>query len=643
MAPSPAKRRKLSPETPAPQTAPTTPSRRSVPRAVPDIALTRPSFASPTKASIARHHPQLLAKHASSGADDGKNNSVPVVGDTSATVKSSNEKEPVVDASEAGTQKSAIGDGQKIPEPDAEPPAVAQPTPTSQPAEVTAPVASVPPRRGLRTPSKIKLTPPRAVNTQSQPANIPKQPPIASQPTDPMPTNQPKEAEEEPELPPTPVQRGLKDPVVTTPPSGIHDTPSKRGRKGNKSRAEPSRLKPPLEPSQRSEAGAEADPKTDIPVELPNTSEYPSRGIVPPDPYAAKKKIRDELLEQVKRLQADVALGKRETMRQHQYHVSKKGPAELKNTGEIVGLLSRSIAAYAPKVQKPKATSIVHLIGSFLPFARRVRTPEVILPKVDPLPSHSPLPLEDPLPHLQIFTPLTYTSTITLPPTPPSTTDASSSSLAPAPAIQHHSITITAPSSLFSARVNMAVNTASFSIASLSIPSLDPAADPELGPWIRQRARNNSILGRDVNAICWAMSRWYELAIRRARFWCELERELGSEEGRRRAVERIQMVRGKRKRGAGGNEDAEGEGRSGGGEDRGEADGGGGDLNPNEKEKAKKWTRKQLLPQMGRTVFILRGGTGVELRIQWDIVFDWTGDAESCISATARVPSICKF
>ena len=54
-----------------------------------------------------------------------------------------------------------------------------------------------------------------------------------------------------------------------------------------------------------------------------------------------------------------------------------------------------------------------------------------------------------------------------------------------------------------------------------------------------------------------------------------------------------------------------------------------------------KWTRKQLLPQMRRTSLVLTG-EGVELRIEWNIIFDWTGEAESIISASAKIPSSCK-
>ncbi|EEY23438.1 predicted protein [Verticillium alfalfae VaMs.102] len=54
------------------------------------------------------------------------------------------------------------------------------------------------------------------------------------------------EEPEEPELPPTPTQKGLEDPIVTTPPTGIHNTPSKRSeRRKKRSRHEEPAIKAP--------------------------------------------------------------------------------------------------------------------------------------------------------------------------------------------------------------------------------------------------------------------------------------------------------------------------------------------------------------------------------------------------------------
>jgi hypothetical protein len=160
----------------------------------------------------------------------------------------------------------------------------------------------------------------------------------------------------------------------------------------------------------------------------------------------------------------------------------------------------------------------------------------------------------------------------------------------------------------------MVVNTTTFAIKSLKIEKLDSFADPELGMWMRQRAQSKNVLGRDINAICWAMGSWYETAMRRAKFWLSLEDELGTEEGRKKSKRRYD----KRRVQADDDED------------------------DNESTvTVQKWTKRQVLPHMGRTEARLSNGR-VELTVKWVIGFDWTGEAESNISASTRVPVSCK-
>ena len=126
------------------------------------------------------------------------------------------------------------------------------------------------------------------------------------------------------------------------------------------------------------------------------------------------------------------------------------------------------------------------------------------------------------------------------------------------------------------------------------------------------------------------MARWFEVATKRAKFWCEVERDLGSEAGRRKSTARLKRI-GKKKKRAGTRT----------GEDLDDVYEEGGAID-GEGTKTTKWTRKQVLPQMRRTSLVLTGD-GVELRIEWNIVFDWTGEAESIISASAKIPASCKF
>lgn len=426
---------------------------------------------------------------------------------------------------------------------------------------------------------------------------------------------------EEPELPPTPAQRGIPDPVVTTPPAGIHDTPSKRARK-NKALAEKlksSPLKPrdppPKEPSKQvTEAAPQPKPE---PEKVPKRRKS-ARFLLQKDPHASKKKARDDLLKELQQLQADIVLANVENERLRQRTESKRtGPGQPAKPDELLAMLLRATAA--ENTAKPKPTSIFQSIGSFLPFRPR-RRKHAQLPVSDkPIPSHLPIALEDPLPYLQAFAPLTFTSAITILASDHNS-GPSNQDLDP-PIRQKHVIHASHPSGLFASRFSMTVDTSTLSITSLDILRLDMNAETELGTFIRDRARRDGALGKDVSTICWAMGRWTEVSIQRARFWCAVENEFGTAQARSKSLSRIRKR--KRKRDASVAE----------GEEEVNADGD----QAEESSTQPKWTRKQLLPQIGRTSMDL-SNEEVELRFEWKIRFDWTGEVDSHIVAIARLP-----
>ncbi|KAH6707773.1 hypothetical protein BKA61DRAFT_134354 [Leptodontidium sp. MPI-SDFR-AT-0119] len=422
---------------------------------------------------------------------------------------------------------------------------------------------------------------------------------------------------EEPDLPPTPTQLGIPDPVVTTPPTGIHDTPSKRARRnkalGAKLKSSPLKPRdpPPQEPP-------EPVPQPELKPEKPEKPRRrkSARFLIPEDPHAAKKKERDDLLKQLQQLQADVALANQENERLRIRSESrKKGLSAAPNPDELRSMLSRSTAPELSSEPAPKPSSIFQSVRSFLPFAgRRRRTVATISEK--PLPSHLPIALNDPLPYLQAFSPLTYSSTITILPSEAVSSD--SSLLDEQPILQRHVITASHPSGLFSTRLSMTVNTSALTIASLDILRLDMNAEKELGTFIRARSRSEHPLGKDITIVCWAMSRWIEVSIQRAQFWCAIEKDFGTPQARAKTMQKKR----KRKRQVLVQDD--------------ETSGTNGkDVHENEEKHV--WTRRQLLSQIGRTSLEL-ANEHVELRFEWRISFDWTGEAETTISANARLP-----
>ncbi|TGO92112.1 hypothetical protein BPOR_0010g00240 [Botrytis porri] len=411
---------------------------------------------------------------------------------------------------------------------------------------------------------------------------------------------------EEPDLPPTPTQRGVADPVVTTPPVGIHNTPSKTARRNKAlgARMKSSPLKPPAEPPREAEILEEPPPKR----------RKSARFSIPHDPHAAKKKVRDDLLKELQQLQADVSLANQENERIRLHYESKSTkPLRASNPEEILDLLLRSTAV--EKQEIPENVSALKATNFFLPFSGRRKARQTVIPPIQkPLPSHLPIALEDPLPHLQLFSHLTYTSNITLLPSAPISSNESTTELL-VPILQHHQISASHPSGLFSARLSMIVDTSSLTISSLNVDSLDPNAEPELGPFVRRRASGDGPHAKDIGTVCWAMGRWTEVSVARAKFWCDAEREFGTAEARRKSIEKQGKKRRKRKA-IGDDEVDDGEGE----------------------ENSRKWTRKDLFRQMGRTNIVL-DGDDVQIRVGWKIGFDWIGDVESHLDLDIGLPN----
>ncbi|RDW71772.1 hypothetical protein BP5796_07806 [Coleophoma crateriformis] len=423
----------------------------------------------------------------------------------------------------------------------------------------------------------------------------------------------------EPELPLTPTQRGLADPVVTTPPSGIHNTPSRRPKR-NKALAaklKSSPLKPPAErPKQDAEGG-----KDENTPERAFKRRKSARFLASEDPNASKKRERDELQKELQKLQSDVDLAKQECERaRSELESGKYVPSGPPNSKELLAILLRStVSEAAPPLKHPSPTLIADL-GSFLPFSsrRKPKTLNIAAPESPP-PSHFPESIDDPLPYLRLFTPLEYKSQITILPSP-STNGNDSSLTLESETLEKHYITARSPTGFFTAQLNMTVDTNAFQIASIEIGKMDQNAEAELGSFMRRRVSTEEnyegyFIGNDISVLGWAMGRWVDVSILRARFWCTIDLNFGTTEARAKSLEKTAVKR-KRKRAVTTDEEVAG------------------DLAGEEVQH--KWTRRKLLPYMGRTALaIVDESSGVELRFEWRLDFDWTGEIDSKISATA--------
>ncbi|KAL2119943.1 hypothetical protein VTJ04DRAFT_6904 [Mycothermus thermophilus] len=643
---------------------------------------TRPSFASPTRASMERHNPEILRRRESqprrlrSSPDTPQAASRPTTPDSTGGLASAMRSQLDLRSGTRGRE------------------------PPSLPPNSGGSILGSPPRRlGPKSPVRPpRPLPPPAPEVDDELLKV-----ITGRVATRNLGVLPEVEVPEPELPPTPDK---PDPVVSTPPSGIH-TPSRRKRSkahGSSPLKQPP-LRPPGLPSKKT-AGSSAEEPREQQHKEPTTAEL--RGLAPPDPDADKKKLRDSLLAEIRQLEHDLEVAGRENERIRQAHLARREPSPPSNADEILRVLSRHALppdAAKPEPPNPAESWLASALNpiAFLPFSKPGSQPSLPPPKDQPdnLPppiSHHPIPMsaDEALPYLQVFTPLVFTSQVSpLPPQPSSDDDNQTTQPYEKPLLQQHRITASSssPRGLFSAHIHMTVDTRNMSIAQLSVPRLEPAAEPELRPFIerivgpassyhRPSAEadgklpilRHSALHNNIGVLAWAMAEWLRVAIQRARVWRVLDRECAAgeeavremckrqRERKRRLARKMRAKRGKRKRLLGEESTREqGEGGSDEEEERGAGSGSvaGGDDGEEEDGKMEKETAADLLPFMGKTRMDLeipvltaagsggkgrgkgKGGGGTEvsaLRVQWKIVFDWTGEARSEIGVLVGVP-----
>ncbi|SPO07490.1 uncharacterized protein DNG_10184 [Cephalotrichum gorgonifer] len=430
------------------------------------------------------------------------------------------------------------------------------------------------------------------------------------------------QVEDEPELPPTPSQLGIRDDVVTTPPVGIHSESSPLRRRQARRTLGSSPLKKgraaDIVVRPRSPVDLLANPQ-EIPREA-GAGAHPARGvradaeIREKEDYLAALKQEEESLWSDLRLIA--GLGRQWAVNGEAAQVLplvKKHPkllpqpepdaADAAADGDFKALLQGVMdpSSWLP-LSNPTATTSP---------AEAAKDDDALLPT--PI-SHHPVQMtaSEELPFLQMFTPFTLTTSGA----PLSEDDMDNYT-------RHHTISLRATDfpALFSSQISLAVDLSDFSVSDLRVLRLDPNAEAELAPFVDDLlTRTDRAMSRNVALVCWAMGEWYRVAVKRAAFWHGLYGEVGG--AGELAVENAGQLWRRRgvvvTREAG----AEGEGD--------EALVG-----------VKEGTAGDLLPYMGTvaaTVPLGFCGDGVMVRIGWKISFDWTGDAQSKVDVAVGVP-----
>ncbi|KAI0969493.1 hypothetical protein F4678DRAFT_438851 [Xylaria arbuscula] len=656
------KRRKTSPTTSVPVTESNEPaSSDSATRRSSRLSLNRPSFASPTKASLARSNPEILQRRSPSRgkrpdeeppapAASEPDDSTSRRGSLSELASAQLEEESQIQQSQGAE---GGGDGATVEQP-------------KSPVRTAVGGLSMRPKRTPTKPSPRPLPPPSAEEEELidpfKGRRLRRSPPPGV-----LPAVEP----EEPELPPTPTQKGLADPsTIVTEPAGIHNSPSKRPRRSrvlaakmNSSPLKPSPLRPLVftednggEPAllRLARESLRNEPRR----RRGKRKSHPGRQIEEADPLADKRALRDSLLAEVARLEADLEVVFRENERIYEMQVSRRHNTDLpgpEEQGRILDVLSRHAL---PPEKEPPPDPMRNWLDiavnpiAFLPFGGADTAsllPPLVIPAAEntaaevaspPLASHHPIPMtaEEELPYLQAFTPLTFTSSMaTMEPEAREDRE---------PLLQRHAISVaSSPPGLFLANIDMTVDTKTLAISDLGVPRLDPAAVTELGPFLEkilQGKGNNSALTRNVSVISWAMAEWVRFATRRACFWYGLEQELGSAEGIVQCAGRMMRASTKRKPR---------------GRPRGEESGDEDDDNRLNHESDRKAhpSKADVLARMGRTSLDLdlssvagEGDDGdgddrnhgvLVARIQWRLEFDWTGEARSRIGLLLCAPA----
>lgn len=604
----------------------------------------RPSFASPTKSSLARHNPQILERRLSASPSKpaetraGPSHSPIAEGDDESLVD-------VLTAQQEPTQNIAGSEagGEENPETRRD-----DAVPSSGRAVRRARGSlSAAPRRSPAKPSPRPLPPPgpegedelnpflgrvlrRSLNTG---VSIPPAP--------------------EPELP-----QPVHDPVSSTPPRGIHSSPS-RWRDKNKPKKSSPLISSPLRSSPLKNSPLKPSPLKQAPVG-PTGPAGTRTGSPPPhkgnkkrqlqadnpvlrdlaldptssdirrvpafDQNTAKKRERDALRAELATLEKDMTIAERENQRIRTLQDSGRVVAP-PNGDELLGLMWRHLVPLDGNALPPQSQQLVKSVLNpmgLLPFSKPTYDASFAASSAEKLSgvnSHHPIPMtaEDERPYLQLFTPFDVTTDIAVLPTQPT------QSLR-----QRHSITVrsrTAPG-LFSAKVNLVVDAANLAILELGVPALEPAAKPELGPFVEKICAGdcNRSMQRNIGIVSWAMAEWLRVAVQRARFWVQLDRELASKEDLVTTTKKLRLGKSRRKtRDADADEQDEPE---------------------DDAQASCKMT--DLLHFMGRqahevTIPAVSGQASPSLRLEWRIDFDWTGEAQSKVAAMVGVPGKCKL
>ncbi|PGH02392.1 hypothetical protein GX51_04700 [Blastomyces parvus] len=502
----------------------------------------RASFQSPTRASLARSHPDVLTRVLSRSPAKTAQQKPASRGRESAGIGGVEDRRPGIRGSRLPRPSSLSATSALVTELPIRQVIQKRTDPLSPGRGSSVPVsASQPPQKSLQQ-SRVSLSAePGAELSAPRPPSQGKDPTPGPIEDESIPNGRrtrslssPDQGAGEPELPPTPTELGLESVpsrsrrlLSSSSPSSRQEKKKRRIRDGVKN---PSPLKPKdTDVFANNGADQVASPRI----------YFPEQDI--PDPVEEKIKLRDALVAQLARLKEEIGKIEYETQR---YEKPDEYPApDEESINNLIELLTTSNPSCAPPPPPPPSPPPVSSLLSFLlPFSSSQFIPsaEPTPPPSTSPPPENPFALQQPAdltPYLTLFAPLsltahttTATSTSIL---PTSTQELSSSS----PTItQTHNLALSAPapfpSHLFQIPIILQTNPESQSVVSISIPPQPLPHDPDKGTnhnipttlfsWLQTRL-SNPLLQRDISGLCWGISRYWEADISRAKIWAQLE------------------------------------------------------------------------------------------------------------------------
>ncbi|KAJ5464718.1 uncharacterized protein N7458_000404 [Penicillium daleae] len=314
----------------------------------------------------------------------------------------------------------------------------------------------------------------------------------------------------EPDLPPTPTQLGLVK-APDRPRGLLSSSPSARHEKRMKRQATDVLQGSPLK-TLKFQSPTEEYPDTEFTLGNVSTA------------FLEKRKTRKDLEAELRALKNDLAdLSKWAEKIDSGMNLS----SDTKELNKFLNLLVEESAHINEPVPPRAPVSMSALLSTLLPFSATLPRP---VPQASPM-TTNPFALKETSKapsYLTVFAPLTLRTNT-------SRTASKSASL-----LETHTLTFSAPSpfppSLYNVSVVYETNPETQTVTSVSVPTGSDSKKrrvPEaLRQWIDSRLEN-PLLALDVATLCWGINRYWEASVARAQLWARIDNNHGTGSAKR--------------------------------------------------------------------------------------------------------------